>query len=168
MENNNTDLATVATIGLGLAKHVFQVHAIDATGQIITTRALRRKDVPAFFERLPSCLVGMEACGSAHHWARQLTKPGHDVRLMRPSHVKAYVRRQKNDAADAAAICEAVTRPCMRFVPARSVQNQAALMYHKVRELLVAHARRGTLRRHTGITATAAEAADPESRVTVM
>ena len=120
------------------AKHVFQVHAIDAAGQIITTRALRRKDVPAFFERLPSCLVGMEACGSAHHWARQLTKPGHDVRLMRPSHVKAYVRRQKNDAADAAAICEAVTRPCMRFVPVRSVQNQAALMYHKVRELLVA------------------------------
>lgn len=138
MENNNTDLATVATIGLDLAKHVFQVHAIDAAGQIITTRALRRKDVPAFFERLPSCLIGMEACGSAHRWARQLTKPGHDVRLMPPSHVKAYVRRQQNDAADAAAICEAVTRPCMRFVPVRSVQNQAALMYHKVRELLVA------------------------------
>ena len=138
MEKNNTDLATVATIGLYLAKHVFQVHAIDAAGQIIKTRALRRKDVLAFFERLPSCLIGMEACGSAHHWARQLTKLGHDVRLMPPSYVKAYVRRQKNDAADAAAICEAVTRPSMRFVPVRSVENQAALMYHKVRELLVA------------------------------
>ena len=138
MEKDNTDLATVATIGLDLAKHVFQVHAIDAAGQIITTRALRRKDVLAFFERLPSCLIGIEACGSAHHWARQLTKLGHDVRLMPPSYVKAYVRRQKNDAADAAAICEAVTRPSMRFVPVRSVENQAALMYHKVRELLVA------------------------------
>lgn len=138
MEKDNTDLATVATIGLDLAKHVFQVHAIDAAGQIITTRALRGKDVLAFFERLPSCLIGIEACGSAHHWARQLTKLGHDVRLMPPSYVKAYVRRQKNDAADAAAICEAVTRPSMRFVPVRSVENQAALMYHKVRELLVA------------------------------
>lgn len=138
MEKINTDLATVATIGLDLAKHVFQVHAIDAAGHIITNRALRRKDVLAFFERMPSCLIGMEACGSAHHWARQLTKLGHDVRLMPPAYVKAYVRRQKSDAADAAAICEAVTRPSMRFVPVRSVENQAALMHHKVRELLVA------------------------------
>lgn len=130
--------ASVATIGLDLAKHVFQVHAIDAAGRVVISRALRRKDVLAFFERLPLCLIGMEACGSAHHWARQLMKLGHDVRLMPPAYVKAYVRRQKNDAADAAAICEAATRPSMRFAPVRSVKNQAALMHHKVRELLVA------------------------------
>ncbi|MER9191521.1 transposase, partial [Mesorhizobium australicum] len=103
-------MSAVVTVGLDLAKHVFQVHAIDATGRIVTTRALRRKDVLAFFESLPCCLVGLEACGSAHHWARELMKFGHDVRLMPPAYVKAYVRRQKNDAADAAAICEAVTR----------------------------------------------------------
>ncbi|ODT65383.1 MAG: IS110 family transposase [Pelagibacterium sp. SCN 63-23] len=138
MNKTITDLGTVATVGLDLAKHVFQVHAIDATGRVIMTRALRRKDVLAFFERLPSCLIGVEACGSAYHWARQLMKLGHNVRLMPPAYVKAYVRRQKNDAADAAAICEAVTRPSMRFVPVRTVENQAALMHHKVRELLVA------------------------------
>lgn len=138
MEKTNTDLNTVATVGLDLAKHVFQVHAVDLAGRVVTNRALRRKDVLAFFERLPSCLIGLEACGSAHHWARELAKFGHDVRLMPPAYVKAYVRRQKNDAADAAAICEAVTRPSMRFVPVRSVENQAALMHHKVRELLVA------------------------------
>ena len=137
MDKNITDLSTVATVGLDLAKHVFQVHAVDVEGRRVATRALRRKDVLAFFERLPCCLVGMEACGSAHHWGRQLMKLGHDVRLMPPAYVKAYVRRQKNDAADAAAICEAVTRPSMRFVPVRSVENQAALMHHKVRELLV-------------------------------
>lgn len=138
MEKTITDLDVVATIGLDLAKHVFQVHAVDAVGRVVASRALRRKDVLAFFERLPSCLVGIEACGSAHHWARQLMGLGHDVRLMPPAYVKAYVRRQKNDAADAAAICEAVTRPSMRFVPVRSIENQAALMHHKVRELLVA------------------------------
>ena len=138
MEKTNIELNAVATVGLDLAKHVFQVHAVDAAGRVVMSRALRRKDVLAFFERLPSCLIGMEACGSAHHWARELAKFGHDVRLMPPAYVKAYVRRQKNDAADAAAICEAVTRPSMRFVPVRSVENQAALMHHKVRELLVA------------------------------
>lgn len=138
MDKTITDLSTVATVGFDLAKHVFQVHAIDDVGHVVTSRALRRKDLMAFFERLPSCLIGMEACSSAHHWARQLMTLGHDVRLMPPAYVKAYVRRQKNDAADAAAICEAVTRPSMRFVPVRSVENQAALMHHKVRELLVA------------------------------
>jgi transposase len=135
--NITIDLGTVATVGLDLAKHIFQVHAVDAAGHVVTNRALRRKDVLAFFESLPRCLIGLEACGSAHHWARELMKFGHDVRLMPPTYVKAYVRRQKNDAADAAAICEAVTRPSMRFVSVRSVGNQAALMHHKVRELLV-------------------------------
>lgn len=138
MEKTDIELNSVVTVGLDLAKHVFQVHAVDAAGRVVMSRALRRKDVLAFFERLPSCLIGMEACGSAHHWARELARFGHDVRLMPPAYVKAYVRRQKNDAADAAAICEAVTRPSMRFVPVRSVENQAALMHHKVRELLVA------------------------------
>lgn len=138
MEKATTDFDVVATVGLDLAKHVFQVHAVEATGRVLVTRALRRKDVLAFFERLSPCLVGMEACGSAHHWARQLLSLGHDVRLMPPAYVNAYVRRQKNDAADAAPIYEAVTRPSMRFVPVRSVENQAALMHHKVRELLVA------------------------------
>jgi transposase len=138
MDKTTIDLSAVATVGLDLAKHVFQVHAVDVAGRVVTTRALRRKDVLTFFEALPCCLIGLEACGSAHHWARELTKFGHDVRLMPPAYVKAYVRRQKNDAADAAAICEAVTRPSMRFVPVRSVENQAGLMHHKVRELLVA------------------------------
>lgn len=138
MGNVTTDLSAVATVGLDLAKHVFQVHAVDAAEHVVTNRALRRKDILAFFESLPCCLIGLEACGSAHHWARELIKLGHDVRLMPPAYVKAYVRRQKNDAADAAAICEAVTRPSMRFVPVRSIGNQAALMHHKVRELLVA------------------------------
>src|SRR3984957_912388 len=100
-------------------------------------QSLRRKDVLSFFGSLPPCVIGLEACGSAHHWARELVKLGHDDRLIPPNYVKAYVRRQKNDAADAAAICEAVTRPSMRFVPIRSVSNQAILMCHKVRELLV-------------------------------
>jgi transposase len=97
-----------------------------------------RNKLLEFFASLPSCLVGLEACGSAHHWARELVKLGHDARLMPPAYVKAYVRRQKNDAADAAAICEAVSRPSMRFVPLRSLENQAALMHHRVREMLVA------------------------------
>ena len=101
-------------------------------------KSVRRNKLLEFFASLPSCLVGLEACGSAHHWARELVKLGHDARLMPPAYVKAYVRRQKNDAADAAAICEAVSRPSMRFVPLRSLENQAALMHHRVREMLVA------------------------------
>jgi transposase len=110
---------------------------VDADGKIVIATALRRRDVLSFFDALPPSVIGLEACGSAHHWARELVKLGHDARLMPPSYVKAYVRRQKNDAADAAAICEAVTRPSMRFVSIRSIDNQAVLMHHKVREILV-------------------------------
>jgi transposase len=127
----------VSTIGLDLAKNVFQVHGVDAAGKVIYQRQLRRSQVIAFFRKLPHCLVGMEACATAHHWARELTKLGHTVRLMPASYVKAYVRRQKNDAADAAAICEAVTRPSMRFVPVKTAEQQAALMLHRSRDLLV-------------------------------
>jgi transposase len=137
MGKAKVNLNSVTTVGLDLAKHVFQIHAVDVDGRIVITSALRRKDVLSFFGSLPPCIIGLEACGSAHHWARELVKLGHDARLMPPNYVKAYVRRQKNDAADAAAICEAVTRPSMRFVPIRSVSNQAILMCHKVRELLV-------------------------------
>jgi len=138
MGKSITDLSSVTTVGLDLAKHVFQVHGIDAFGRVIVAKALRRKDVLAFFAQLPECLVGMEACGSAHHWARELIKLGHDARMMPPAYVKPYVRRQKNDAADAAGICEAVTRPSMRFTGVRTLENQAALMHHKAREMLVA------------------------------
>jgi Transposase len=131
-------LVPVTTVGLDLAKHVFQVHGIDASGRVIVAKALRRKDVLAFFAQLPECLVGMEACGSAHHWARELIKLGHDARMMPPAYVKPYVRRQKNDAADAAGICEAVTRPSMRFVGVRTLENQAALM-HQLRLSSGAH-----------------------------
>ena len=110
---------------------------MDADGKIVIATALRRRDVLSFFDALPPSVIGLEACGSAHHWARELVKLGHDARLMHPSYVKAYVRRQKNDAADAAAICEAVTRPSMQFVWIRSIDNQAVLMHHKVREILV-------------------------------
>ncbi|MGL5116853.1 MAG: IS110 family transposase [Beijerinckiaceae bacterium] len=132
-----TDLSSVTTVGLDIAKHVFQVHAIDAAGRVLAAKAIKRKDVLAFFASLPPCLVGLEACGTSHHWGRELMALGHEVRLMPPAYVKAYVRRQKNDAADAAAICEAVTRPSMRFVKVRSIANQSVLMRHKVREMLV-------------------------------
>jgi transposase len=138
MGKSITNLSSVTTVGLDLAKHVFQVHGIDASGRVIVAKALRRKDVLAFFAQLPQCLVGMEACSSAHYWARELIKLGHDARMMPPAYVKPYVRRQKNDAADAAGICEAVTRPSMRFTGVRTLENQAALMHHKAREMLVA------------------------------
>jgi transposase len=127
----------ITTIGLDLAKHVFQVHAVDAAGNVVLRRRLRRGQVLAFFIELKPCLVGMEACATAHFWARQLRALGHDVRLMPAQYVKAYLRRGKNDAADAAAICEAVTRPSMRFVPIKGEAQQAALMLHRVRDLLV-------------------------------
>jgi transposase len=132
-----TDLSCVTTVGLDLAKHIFFVHAVDAEGKVVVAGELRRRDVAAFFASLPPCLVGIEACGSAHHWGRTLIAQGHDVRLMPPAYVKPYVKRQKNDAADAAAICEAVTRPSMRFVRVREIDNQAVLMRHKAREMLV-------------------------------
>ena len=127
----------LTTIGLDLAKHVFQVHGIDAVGNIVLRRRLRRGQMITFFAGLTPCLVGMEACATAHFWARELTALGHDVRLMPAQYVKAYVKRGKNDAADAAAICEAVSRPSMRFVPVKSEAQQAALMLHRARDLLV-------------------------------
>lgn len=131
------DLSSVTTVGLDLAKLIFFVHGVDAQGQTIVAKALRRHDVLTFFKSLPPCLVGIEACGSSYHWARELIGLGHEVKLMPPAYVKPYVKRQKNDAADAAAICEAVTRPTMRFVNIRSVSNQAVLMQHKVRQMLI-------------------------------
>ena len=106
----------ITTIGLDLAKHVFQVHGVDVTGNVVLKRRLRRAEVLVFFARLPPCLIGMEACSAAHYWARELITLGHEVRLIPPSYVKPYVRRNKNDSADAAAICEAVSRPSMRLM----------------------------------------------------
>lgn len=127
----------ITTIGLDLAKNVFQVHGIDSTGQVRVRKSLRRSQMLPFFTKLPSCLVGIEACGTSHHWARALMKLGHEVRLMPPAYVKPYVKRGKTDAADAEAVCEAVTRPTMRFVPVKSPEQQAALSIHRTRDLLV-------------------------------
>ena len=123
------------TIGLDLAKHWFQVHGVDASGKVVIKRRLRRAEVIKFFKALGPCLVGMEACATAHHWARELIGLGHEVKLMPPTYVKAYVKRNKNDATDAAAICEAVTRPSMRFVPIKTVDQQAVLMLDRGRAL---------------------------------
>jgi len=127
----------ISTIGLDLAKNVFQIHGISATGEVVVRKTLRRSQMLPFFEKLPPCLVGAEACGTSHHWARELTRLGHEVRLMPAMYVKAYVKRGKNDAADAEAICEAVTRQTMRFVPIKSREQQAALSLHRVRSLLI-------------------------------
>ena len=126
----------IKTIGLDLAKNV-QVHGVDPEGEVVVRRTLRRAQVLPFFAKLPPCLIGMEACGAAHHWARELIKLGHDVRQMPAAYVKPYVKRGKTDAADAEAICEAVTRPTMRFVPVKSPEQQAALSMHRARHLLV-------------------------------
>src|ERR1700745_3501174 len=125
------------TIGLDIAKNVFQVHGIDAAEKVVVRKQLRRSKVVAFFEALPPCLVGMEACASAHYWARELRKLGHKVRLMPAKDVKAYVKRNKNDAAAAEAICEAVRRPTMRFVQVKSAEQQGGLMLHRTRDLLM-------------------------------
>jgi transposase len=130
-------MSTITTIGLDLAKNVFQVHGIETTGRIGLRRKLRRAEMSKFFAKLPPALVGMEACGGAHFWARELERLGHTVRLMPPRYVKPYVKRGKTDASDAEAICEAVTRPTMRFVPAKTEAQQACLVQLKVRELLV-------------------------------
>jgi transposase len=127
----------VSTIGLDIAKSVFQLHGCDGTGAVVIRKRISRAKVLEFFASLPSCLVGIEACPSAHHWSRELQALGHTVRLMPPSYVKAYLKRSKNDANDAAAICEAVTRPSMRFVPTKSEQQQSGLMLHRSRQLLV-------------------------------
>jgi transposase len=131
-------MAEIITIGLDIAKNVFQVHGVDAAGAVAVRRQLRRAEVLKFFAGLTPCLVGMEACGSAHHWARQVGALGHQVRLLPPAHVKPYVKRgKKNDAADAAAICEAVGRPHMQFVPVKSAESQGVLLLHRARDLLV-------------------------------
>src|ERR1700722_10001901 len=121
-------MVSAVTMGLDLGKSVFQVHGVDAGGAVVVQRRLTRGKLLGFFAKQPPCLVGMEACASAHHWGRELMKLGHTVKLMPPSYVKPYVRRGKNDAADAEAICEAVTRPNMRFVPVKTTDQQAVLM----------------------------------------
>ena len=127
----------ITTIGLDIAKNVFAVHGIDAAEKVVVRKQLRRGPVLAFFKALPPCLVGVEACATAHHWAGEFTKLGHEVRLMPAKDVKAYVKRNKNDAADAEAICEAVRRPTMRFVRIKSAEQQGQLMQHRTRDLLM-------------------------------
>ena len=135
--NREPSMNEITTVGLDLAKNVFQVHGVDAEGTTVLRKQLRRGQVLAFFSRLPRCLVGMEACATAHYWARELRALGHEVRLMPAQYVKAYVKRNKNDAADAEAICEAVGRPTMRFVPVKTAEQQAAVLLHRGRERLV-------------------------------
>jgi transposase len=130
-------MQTITTIGLGIAKSVFQVHGVDTGGQVVIRRQLKRRQVLAFFQKLPPCLVGIEACASSHHWSRELQALGHTVRLMLPAYVKPYVKRQKNDMADAEAICEAVTRINMRFVPTKTPEQQSGLVLHRTRHLLI-------------------------------
>src|SRR6059058_2652133 len=127
----------ITTIGLDIAKNVFQVHGIDGNETVVVRKQLRRGKLIAFFESLAPCLVGIEACATAHHWARELTRLGHQVRLMPAKDVKAYVKRNNNDAADAAAICEAVRRPTMRFVRIKSTDQQCQLMQHRTRDLMM-------------------------------
>jgi transposase len=130
-------MQAITTIGLDIAKSVFQVHGVDAQGEVIIRRQLKRRYVLAFFQKLPPCLVGIEACASSHHWSRELTALGHTVRLMPPAYVKPYVKRQKNDATDAEAICEAVTRANMRFVETKTPEQQSCLMLHRTRHLFI-------------------------------
>jgi len=127
----------ITTIGIDLAKSVFQVHAVSGDGKVVLRRQVRRSQMLAFFAGLTPCLIGMEACAGAHYWARELARSGHEVRLMPPSYVKPYVKRGKTDAIDAEAICEAVTRPSMRFVPVKTEDQQATLMTHRARDFLV-------------------------------
>ena len=130
-------MQTVSTIGLDIAKSVFQVHGVDANGLVVIRRQLKRRYLLAFFEKLPPCLVGIEACASSHYWSRELQALGHTVRLMPPAYVKPYVKRQKNDMADAEAICEAVTRANMRFVPIKTPEQQSGLVLHRTRHLFI-------------------------------
>jgi len=127
----------ITTVGVDIAKSVFQVHGVDAQGTVIIRRQLRRRQVLPFFKKLPACLIGIEACATSHHWSRELQAFGHTVRLMPARYVKAYVKRGKNDAADAEAICEAVTRKTMRFVETKTKDQQAVLMLHRTRHLFI-------------------------------
>ena len=130
-------MPAVTTIGLDIAKSVFQVHGVDAYGNMVVRRQLKRRYVLPFFKKLPPCLVGIEACATSHHWSRELRVLGHTVRLMPPAYVKPYLKRQKNDAADAEAICEAVVRPNMRFVETKTPEQQSCLMLHRTRHLFI-------------------------------
>src|SRR5205085_2297132 len=130
-------MSEISTIGLDLAKNVFQVHGVDRSGAVVLRRQLRRGAVEKFFAQLSPCTVGVEACGTAHHWARVIGRYGHQVRLMPPAYVKPYLKRNKNDGRDAEAICEAVSRPTMRFVAVKSIEQQATLAVHTTRALLV-------------------------------
>src|SRR5919201_4087427 len=136
-QEREPSMSEITTVGLDLGKHVFQVHGIDAQGTTVLRKRLRRGQVLAFFSRVPRCLVGLEACATAHYWARELGALGHEVRLMPAQYVKAYIKRNKHDAADAEAICEAVGRPTMRFVPVKTADQQAAVLLHRGRERLV-------------------------------
>src|SRR5512134_960917 len=130
-------MQTVTIIGLDIAKSVFQVHGVDVEGQVLFRRKLKRRYVLAFFQKLQPCLVGIEACATSHHWSRELKTLGHTVRLMPPAYVKPYVKQQKNDATDAEAICEAVTRASMRFVETKTPEQQSCLMLHRTRHLFI-------------------------------
>src|SRR5277367_2093154 len=130
-------MQAITTIGLDIGKSVFQVHGIDAEGNVIVRRQLKRRSVTAFFHKLPPCLVGIEAFASSHYWSRELRALGHTVRLMPPAYVKPYVKRQKNDATDAEAICEAVGRANMRFVETKAPEQQSCLMLHRTRHLFI-------------------------------
>src|SRR5450432_3155075 len=130
-------MQAITTIGLDIAKSVFQIHGVGADGQVVIRRQVKRRYVLVFFAKLPPCLVGIEACASSHHWSRELKALGHTVRLMPPAYVKPYVKRQKNDAADAEAICEAVTRANMRFVATKTSEQQSCLMLHRTRHLFI-------------------------------
>jgi transposase len=130
-------MQAVKTIGLDIAKSVFQVHGVDADGQVVIRRKLKRRYMLAFFQKVPPCLIGMEACATSHHWSRELQALGHRVRLMPPAYVRPYVKRQKNDAADAEAICEAVTRTNMRFVETKTTEQQSCLVLHRTRHLFI-------------------------------
>ena len=130
-------MQTITTVGLDIAKSVFQVHGVDAQGEVLIRRRLKRRYVLTFFQKLPLCLVGIEACASSHYWSRELKALGHTVRLMPPAYVKPYVKRQKNDAADAEAICEAVTRANMRFVETKTPEQQSGLVLHRTRHLFI-------------------------------
>src|SRR4051794_20063851 len=136
-QRKDRSMEKIITVGLDLAKSIFQVHGIAENGKVLIRRTLRRSQVLPFFRSLPACLVGMEACASAHHWAREIAALGHAVRMMPPAYVKPYVKRNKTDVADAEAICEAVTRPTMRFVPVKTAEQQAAGMILRTRELLM-------------------------------